>query len=307
MRAELAAASAAPPRREAGLSLVAQARSGALGLAVPREHGGQGGRLADLFHHVADLARLSLPDAAAFAAQRQFIEVLLAARNAALREYRLPALLEASISGACGASWGAWAQAVPLVGRDTGRGWRLEGEVRATPNVGRDWFLLGAPLRFGAGGPAALVLLSSEQDGVGRHAEELPGFEGLQRARVPVSGVHFREDEILDDDGPALARAVAGVTSVLRGALAAGLARAAIGRIADTPLRLQQAEALRATIRQLEGLLDTRLPLTTAPEDERAGVLEHLGAAAQNAVRLQGGGDEEFRRRALQAQGLSSL
>jgi alkylation response protein AidB-like acyl-CoA dehydrogenase len=307
VRAEPAAASLAPPRREAGLSLVAQARSGALGLAVPREHGGQGGRLADLFHHVTDLARLSLPDAVVFAVQRQFIEVLMAARNAALREYRLPALLEASISGACGASWGAWAEAVPLAGRDTGRGWRLEGELRATPNVGRDGFLLGAPLRFGAGGPAALVLLSSDQDGIGRQAEDLPGFEGLQRARVPVTGVHFREDEILDDDGPALARAVAGVTAVLRGALAAGLARAAIARIADTPLRLQQAEALRATIRPLEGLLDMRLPLTPAAEDERAGLLARLVAAARHAVRLQGGDEEGSRRRALQAQGLGSL
>ena len=151
------------------------------------------------------------------------------------------------------------------------------------------------------------MLLSSDQDGIGRQAEDLPGFEGLQRARVPVTGVHFREDEILDDDGPALARAVAGVTAVLRGALAAGLARAAIARIADTPLRLQQAEALRATIRPLEGLLDMRLPLTPAAEDERAGLLARLVAAARHAVRLQGGDEEGSRRRALQAQGLGSL
>jgi hypothetical protein len=307
VRAESAAALASPTAREAGLTLAAQARSGALGLAVPREQGGQGGRLVDLFHHVADLARLSLPDAAAFAVQRQFIEVLRAARNAALREYRLPALLEASIRGACGATWGAWAEAVPLAGGDTGRGWRLEGEVRATPNVGSDWFLLGAPLRLGAEGPVALVLLSSEQDGVGRRPEDLPGFEGLQRARVPVSGVHFREDEILDDDGAALARAVAGVTALLRGALAAGLARAAIARLGDTSLRLQQAEALRATVRRLEGLVDARLPPTTANDVERAALLERLAAAARHAVRLQDGEDGEARRRALQAQGLGSL
>jgi hypothetical protein len=196
---------------------------------------------------------------------------------------------------------------VPLAARDTGRGWRLEGEVRATPNVGRDWFLLGAPLRLGTAGPVALVLLSSEQDGVGRQDEEMPGFEGLRRARVPVRSVHFREDEILDDDGPALARAVTGVTALLRGALAAGLARAAIARIGATPLRLQQAESLRATVRKLEGLVDTRLPLTGADEDERATLLERLVGAARHAVRLQDGEDEEARRRALQAQGLSAL
>ena len=97
------------------------------------------------------------------------------------------------------------------------------------------------------------------------------------------------------------------MTAVLRGALAAGLARAAIARIADTRLRLQQAEALRATIRRLEALVDTRLPSTTAADDERAAVLEGLVVAARQAVGLQGGGDEASRRRALQAHGLGSL
>ena len=292
-------------RQWAHAGLAELGRTGVLGLAVPQTHGGQGGSLLDLFHHTATLAQAAPVAAMAFAAQRQFIEVLLSARNAALREVRLGALLAGDIGAACGATWRPGAAAPPLAARDTGRGWRVAGHVGPVPNLGEDWFLVGAALRFAEDQPPALVLLSSEQDGVVRHAEELEGCEGLARARLTLAGVHFREDEILDDDLAALSRAVAPVTVTLHGALATGLARAALAGMGDRAVRDRGAGALQAAVRACEQWGAAGREATA-----HGGVptwLVDLWRQARRAARPRLGGDAGQRRRWLQARALARV
>src|SRR5262249_55733787 len=106
----------------------------ALSIGIPRGYGGHGGP-REMFEVASALAESSFAAACVYAAERHFIEVLVNATNVGLREYRLPSLLDGSISGTCGATWPLSTQQ-PLAGSSSSRGWRLNGEIPTLPNVG---------------------------------------------------------------------------------------------------------------------------------------------------------------------------
>lgn len=296
-------------RREAQLALTAHGKDGSLGIAVPRAHGGVGGRLTDLFGYVTELAQRSPSAAVVYAVQRQFIEVLLSARNAALCECRIPGVLDGSLSGACGTTWHPWdaVSVAPLMGRDAGRRWRLNGEIGVLPNVVADGFLISAPVQFEAEKPLAAVLLSSEEDGIERCAEELEGYEDANRASVSVSDVIVREDEIIDGDGCALSRAVRGVSMVLRCALAAGVAKLAMASMEERALRDEQARTLGAAVRDLESLTESRMALARATEVELTTLHQRFLRSAWIIAWLHGGDADESRLQRVRARGLLSV
>src|SRR5262245_34302798 len=89
-------------RGGSGLESVSTAR--ALSIGIPPEYGGHGGA-REMFEVASALAENSFAAAFVYAAQRHFVEVLVNAANVGLREYRLPSLLDGSISGTCGATW----------------------------------------------------------------------------------------------------------------------------------------------------------------------------------------------------------
>lgn len=111
------------------------AREGALLVGVPTQHGGKGGTLLDATELVASVAAANAPKALVLASQRLLIEAVLQARNIAIRDHHLPALMAGDIGGCCAASWPQQASVPPLVARDTGRGWRMSGRLANMPNL----------------------------------------------------------------------------------------------------------------------------------------------------------------------------
>ena len=209
-----------PPHATHSEVLVSLARDGLLRVGVPREHGGSGEDLGAVVEAVARTARRSLLAAITLASQRLLIEALLAGENVGLLEYRLRDLLNADISGNCSASWPE-VQPAPAIARDTGRGWRITGQLPAVPNLGKDWFLVSVPVAFEGQSRFAVVLLRSDEDRLVRVDAGADGFEGSNCAALELRGVFCREDEILTSDGPALVARLRPLALGLRCAIAA--------------------------------------------------------------------------------------
>lgn len=187
-----------PPRPAALRPLPALARAACFdGLAGPLPPPGWPERLR----------RLAAEDPAAAArcaAQAQAVAALARARNRGLAEHLLPALLSGE-RAACAAAGPGQA---PLVGTDTGRGWRLDGVLSGLANLSREGFTVLAPARLA--GATGWVALRSEEDGLDllppHPAQPLPWARAAQLGDVRCRAVFFREDEWLGDEdlAPAL-------------------------------------------------------------------------------------------------------
>ncbi len=180
-----------------------------LRLGVPLEHGGAGGSARDAAEALASLARSDAAQAAKFWAQRLLVECLLHSFNVGLRDYHLPALLERSIDGT--AALGPrmhGPEPVTVAATDTHRGWRLSGRLPAPPNLESGWWIAAVPIAAPGGNTYVVGLVSSEHDGVTR----ADNGRTLQLERV-----HFREDELIAVDGPALVASVRTVALALHG------------------------------------------------------------------------------------------
>lgn len=207
-------------------ALPALARAGTIGIAVPRSLGGAGGDLADLFKAVARTARQSLAEAQILAVQRQFAEVLLTSENIGLAEYRLPDILDGSISGACTATWPVHASA-PLTARETGMSWLVTGDTSAVPNVGEAWFLITALVQSGRESAPFLAILRSEDDGIVREPAS-SDVTGDDTAKIAAHNLFFRADEILQQDASRSFDHLRRFSGFLRCAIATGEAEQAL-------------------------------------------------------------------------------
>nr|WP_297353032.1 hypothetical protein [uncultured Caldimonas sp.] len=224
--------------------------AGAARMAVPRALGGDGRTLRELVSAIAVQSHLCLELGIRAASQRLLVEVLLRTENAGLREYRLPSLLEAHISGNCAALWPPTEDITPAIARDTGRGWVISGETAAVPNLGSDWFLASAPVHFEGEKTYSLVLLRSDEDGIDRREAPLPGLQDIQRASLGLRRVFFREDEMVASDGPAFVRELSPLASAFKSAVLAGACLAVVDRWTDS--------AGKATVvHSVERMLDT--------------------------------------------------
>lgn len=192
---------------EDGLRLLREiAASGLLRCAIPTELGGLPGTHNDLAEGGLHLARTDRAAAGILWAQRSAIEALVQSRNVALMEYLLPDLLAGDRAGSMAVA------AQPLIGRDTGRGWLLDGALDDVPNLQSTGCSIVAPVQLQA--QLAWVLLRSEEDGlqIGPAVEKrMP--PALCTAAVHARGVFFREDEYLG--GQDLLERMAPLTSAL--------------------------------------------------------------------------------------------
>lgn len=179
--------------------------SGLLGCGLPQALGGNGGTLAELAQGALKLAERDAATVWILWAQRLAIEAIAASPNVGLREYLLPDLLGGERAASMPLAH------VPLVGRDTGRGWLLTGKLACVPN----WQWIGcsivAPAQLGHA--AGWVVLRSEEDGLrtGTCMTATPAFS--RSVAVHCTGVFFREDEWLG--GPELAQRLAPLVQVL--------------------------------------------------------------------------------------------
>lgn len=187
--------------------------SGLLRCALPAAFGGSTGSLQELAHGAAALRRASVAAGWVLWAQRLAIEVLAQSGNVALREHILPDLLSGERAGTVALPLAS----APLVGTDTGRGWRLQGLLPCVPNLQWQGFSVVAPVRLDQGEPA-WVLLRSEEDGLG--IEPVTGGDfplGAQIAALRFEQVFFREDEWLG--GPDMLPRLQAVEAALARAL----------------------------------------------------------------------------------------
>lgn len=180
----------AAPRPSALTPLARLAQTGLLRCAVPARMGGDGGDAADLALAASLLLQRDTAAAAVLWAQRLAIEALVQTPNVALRELWLPDLMRGERAGTLSP------EAAPLTGEDTGRGWRLSGQLPDVPNRPWEGFSLVAPLRLGEA-PAGWALLRSEEDGLG--ALPAAGHPTPQLATLALRRVYFREDEWLGE------------------------------------------------------------------------------------------------------------
>lgn len=139
------------------------------------------------------LARTDRGAAGILWAQRLAIEALVQSRNVALIEYLLPDLLAGDRAGSMAVT------AQPLIGRDTGRGWLLDGALGTVTNLQWSGCSIVTPVQLE--GQRAWVLLRSEDDGL----QVNPAIEArlpsaLCAAAVHARNVFFREDECLGDE-----------------------------------------------------------------------------------------------------------
>jgi alkylation response protein AidB-like acyl-CoA dehydrogenase len=168
--------------------LTRAALAGLLGIGMDREIGGTGGTLWDAVLGVASVAQQSLAAAWLVCSQRSAIGAMALGANIGLRDYRLPELLDGSRHALVGVP------ASPLIGRDTGRGWRLTGTLTTPSKVETDEYLLLVPVTLGDSPKQVMLALVGEQDGIRRDAA----------TTVDLQNVFFREDELLDEDAQAL-------------------------------------------------------------------------------------------------------
>lgn len=177
---------------------------------LPAALGGNGGTLGDLAQAAAGLAERSPASGWILWAQRMAIEAIAGSANVGLREYLLPDLL----AGERAASL-PLPGAAPLAGHDTGRGWRLDGQLPCVPN----WQWMGCsvvtPVQLGTA--PGWVVLRSEENGLRIGASEAAAPPLSRSVAVHCAGVFFREDEWLG--GPELAERLAPLARALAPAL----------------------------------------------------------------------------------------
>lgn len=187
--------------------------SGLLRCALPAALGDSAGSLQELAHGAAELGRASAAAGWLLWAQRLAIEALAQSGNVALREHLLPDLLSGERAGTVPMPLAS----APLVGTDTGRGWRLQGLLPCVPNLQWAGFSVVAPVRLDQAEPA-WVLLRSEEDGLGVDPLTADAFpSGGQIAALRFEQVFFREDEWLG--GPDMLQRLQAVGAALAQAL----------------------------------------------------------------------------------------
>ncbi len=195
-----------PPLDTGASALARVVDSGLLRCGVPPRLGGGVGGLDRLVAGAAELARHHPAAAWLLWAQRMAIEALLQSPNIALRDHWLPDFL----CGECAATLSPWFQ--PLLAHDTGRGWLLQGEIAAVPNLQWAGFSLAAPVHLGEQ-RGHWVLLRSEENGLSIIPGTAAHWPDAQAASLGIRNVFFREDEWIG--GPELPERLAPVAIAL--------------------------------------------------------------------------------------------
>ena len=117
---------------------------------------------------------------------------------------------------------------------ETPRGWRLNGRLGWAANLQHDGHVVALPVAFEGLKDFALVLLGSEENGLGRSPDlAAAGLRGIRAAALQLTQVHFREDELLHVNGAQLTGHLLPGVLALQCAMALGVARGALAAIDD--------------------------------------------------------------------------
>jgi alkylation response protein AidB-like acyl-CoA dehydrogenase len=221
---------------EARSLLSRAAASGLFRAGVPTAMGGMGDRTWNAVLALAAVAQQSVATAWALGSQRAAIQALMLSSNAGLRDFRLPQLMDGSLYGSTSLASAAHERkggdTLPLVGNDTGRGWRLNGQLASAANLPNDLFALVVPVSLAGAADYSVLLLTSEHDGLRTRPIDMDGLRGAFPVSLELKQVHFREDELLHADGSAFMQRLRPVLFAFQSAIAIGLTEAALYSVA---------------------------------------------------------------------------
>jgi len=283
------------------------AGAGALGLAVPRELGGQGGELTDAIEAIAEVASHSLATAFTLWGQRAFIEYLLQSPNAALRERWLQPLLAGRHAGATGLSnamkylSGIESLGVRASARPGSDGWLLDGAVPWCTNLRRGGFLVAVAVARESGGSPLIAMVSSDREGVTRSEDlDLIALRGSNTASIRIDKSPLSTADLIHEDGNVFLPRARPAFLGLQCGMSIGLARAALAtadqlgaarvHVLEEPVRTL-TQRLQATVNTLyAGLRDGRF-ITHALElfTLRLDLADIVQAAVQLELQASGG------------------
>lgn len=239
------------------------ASSGLVGAGVPTEAGGSGGDIVDGVAAIAAVAEESLAAAFVLWGHRTYIEYLLQSPNRELQSRHLPELLDGRVAGATGLSnamkFLAGLEPLQIVAKPDGDALVLDGKMPWVTNLRPAGFHVAAAVDRSDGGPAFVVSLAHDDDGLTRSPDlELIGMRSSDTAAIALAGVRVGRDRIVAENAAEWLPRVRPAFVGLQCGMSIGLARRALaeagkaagsGRgvlsepIADAQYRLDRAQA----------------------------------------------------------------
>lgn len=253
------------------------AAAGLSAAGVPVAAGGAGGDVVDGVLAIAAVAEESLAASFVLWGHRTYIEYLLQSPNRALAERYLPDLLAGRVAGATGLSnamkFLAGLEPLQIAARSDGDALLLDGKMPWVTNLRPAGFHVAAAVDRADGGPAFVVSLSHDDDGLARSPDlDLMAMRSSDTAAIALAGVRIGRDRILADRAaewlprvrPAFVGLQCGMSiglarrALAEAAAAAGSGRGVLGEpVLDLRHRLDRAQArLVAGLRSREFEVD---------------------------------------------------
>ncbi len=217
-------------------------RLSAAGLAaagVPVSSGGSGGDIVDGVFAIAAVAEESLAASFMLWGHRTYIEYLLQSPSRVLEERHLPGLLAGRVAGATGLSnamkFLAGLEPLQISARAEGDALVLDGKMPWVTNLRPAGFHVAAAVDRADGGPAFVVSLAHDDDGLARSADlDLMGMRSSDTAAIALSGVKVGRDRILADNAAEWLPRVRPAFVGLQCGMSIGLARRSLAEAGRT-------------------------------------------------------------------------
>ena len=281
------------------------AGAGLVRAGVPADKGGAGGDIVDAVATIAAVAEESLAAAFILWGQRTYVEYLLQSPNRALEERQLAEILDGRVAGATGLSnamkFLAGLEPLQIVARRDGDELVLDGKMPWVTNLRREGFHVAAAVDQADGGPALVVALSHDDEGLSRSDDlQLMGMCSSDTAAVTITGVRIGRDRILSDNAGQWLPKVRPAFAGLQCGMSIGLARRALaeaGKVAGAgrsvlgePIAQLSQQLARAEARMYAGLRSREFETNAAPLFElRIELAEIVAEAVSLELQASGG------------------
>lgn len=275
---------------------------------VPVADGGAGGDIVDAVAGVIAVAEQSLTAAFMLWSHRTYIEFLLQSQNRVLAQRQLPELLSGRVAGASALSnamkFLAGLEKLQIAARQEGDTLVLDGKMPWVTNLRTDGFHVAAAVDRADGGPAMVVALCHDDDGLTRSPDlALLGMRSSDTAAVTVSGARIGRDRILSDNAAAWLPRVRPAFVGLQCGMSIGLARRSLaeataasgaGRdVLEEPVTDLQHRLGRAQARLVAGLRSHEFEADAASLFELRIRLAEIAAEAVS-LELQASGGKAY-------------
>ena len=281
------------------------ASAGLVRAGVPVEKGGTGGDIVDGIAAIAAVAEESLAAAFILWGQRTYVEYLLQSPNRVLETQQLGHILDGQVAGATGLSnamkFLAGFEPLQIVAEADGDDLILNGKMPWVTNLRRDGFHVAAAVDQADGGPAMVVTVSHDDEGLVRSDDlQLMGMCSSDTAALTLTNVRIPRERIFSDNAGQWLPKVRPAFAGLQCGMSIGLARRALseaGKIAGagrsvlgepTAHLIQRLD--RAEARMYEGLRSHEFETNAVPLFEiRIELAEIVAEAVSLELQASGG------------------